>query len=349
LRVDTQLSLEKMGEHAVAALIEAERHPAPKIAHWASRQLDTLGKAIPGEAVQTSDPEVLADILRAYGRARDPDAARLVISFANSERTQIREAARQAVVMMGEVSNWQLRDTYESVVGKKPSREWSWDRTARELFAEYDRSRLSRVEQAFGRGLAAHRAGKLDEMAALFDEVLSESPVFARANEMVAGYTAYARAHLDDARPKAEQALGRVERLSGGDSAAGKSAESLLLTLRAEDLVGRHVADRTLVRQALELDPQNARARTLLDRMSRGDADPEARSHRYAAAGVIALIALAALAYIGLRRPRTAPAPRGIADATTSDDADRQQSGSTGSREEGKPEEAEHSQTKESS
>jgi len=37
LRVDTQLSLEKMGEGAIAALIEAERHPAPKIAHWAAR------------------------------------------------------------------------------------------------------------------------------------------------------------------------------------------------------------------------------------------------------------------------------------------------------------------------
>jgi hypothetical protein len=97
LRVDTQLQLEKMGGSAVAALIEARHHRAEKIAHWAERQLDGLGKAIPGEAVNTTDYQVLADVLRAYGRVRDPDAARIVISFANSERTQVREAARQAI------------------------------------------------------------------------------------------------------------------------------------------------------------------------------------------------------------------------------------------------------------
>ena len=306
LRVDTQLSLEKMGERAVAALIEATRHPAPKIAHWALRQLDGLGKAIPGEAVRTSDPEVLADVLRAYGRTRDPDAARLVISFANSERTQIREAARQAVVLMGEVANWQLRDTYESVVGKKPSREWSWDRTARELFAEYDRSRLSVVERDFEKGLAAYQAGKLDDMGTLFDGVLSQSPVFARASEMVPGYRAYADAHLDDAPELASRALLRVERLSD-DEATKKRAESLLLVLRAEKLLKRHVADQSLVRNALELDPNDARARRLLDRMSRGEVDASVRTRRYEAAGVIGVLALSAIAFILLRRPRHAP------------------------------------------
>src|SRR5262249_29456599 len=34
LRVDTQLQLQKMGNKAVAALIEARRHRAEKIAHW---------------------------------------------------------------------------------------------------------------------------------------------------------------------------------------------------------------------------------------------------------------------------------------------------------------------------
>jgi hypothetical protein len=317
LRVDTQLSLEKMGDRAIAALIEAERHPAPKIAHWAARQLDALGKAIPGEAIRTSDPEVLADVLRAYGRARDPDAARLVISFANSERTQIREAARQAVVLMGEVANWQLRDTYENVVGKKPSREWSWDRTARELFSQYDTSRLSAVELAFEQGLTAYRAGKLDEMAAAFDQVLAQTPVFARANEMVPGYAAYARAHLDDAPAKAVQALRRVQRLSGEDESTARPAESLLLTLQAEELFTRHIADQTLLRRALELDANNARARRLLDRMSRGEVDADARKRRYAGAGVIGVLALIALAFIGLRKrkgPTARPAEGPIAE-----------------------------------
>lgn len=330
LRVDTQLSLEKMGEGAIAALIEAERHPAPKIAHWAARQLDALGKAIPGEAIRTSDPEVLADVLRAYGRARDPDAARLVISFANSERTQIREAARQAVVLMGEVANWQLRDTYENVVGKKPSREWSWDRTARELFAQYDRSRLSTVEVMFEQGLAKHREGKLDEMAGLFDQVLAQTPVFARASEMVPGYLAYARAHLDDAPLKAKQALRRVERLSTEDGSTARPAESLLLTLQAEELFAGHIADQTLLRRALELDASNVRARRLLDRMSRGEVDADLRMRRYAGAGVIGALALVALAFIGLKKPKGPSAKPADPPADDAPAGEKDESGSEG-------------------
>jgi hypothetical protein len=309
LRIEMQRQVERMGDHAVAALIEAERHPAPKIAQWAKRQLDALGKAIPGEAVQTSDPEALADILRAYGRARDPDAARLVISFANSERTQIREAARQAVVLMGEVATWQLRDTYENVVGKKPPREWSWERTARELFGEFDRLRLAQGHALFEEGLARERSGKLDEMAALFDQVLGRSPVFEQAVEMVPGYLAYAKSHLDDAPDRATSALRRVERLATTNDAAGKEASSLLATLEAEALFARHVADQTLVRRALDLNPGNTRARRLLDHMSRGDADGEARFHRYAAAGAVGVAAALALLFILLRKGAE-PAPK---------------------------------------
>jgi len=309
MRVDTQLVLAKMGDHAVAALIEAERHPAPKIAAWATKQLDRLGKSSPSEAVSIKDPEALADILRAYGRARSPDATRLVISFANSERTEIREAARQAVALMGEVANWQLRDTYEDIVGKKPPREWSWDRTARELFAEFDRTRLAEVYVIFERGLAAEQAGKLDEMAADFDQVLAQSPVFERAPEMLAGYLAYARAHLDDEPPeKAVRALRRIDRLASDGDLQKKPAESLLLTLEAEGLFEKHVADPVVLRRAIELDPQNARAKGLLDRMNRRDTDVEERTHRYLAAGAIAFAALASLVLIFLkRRPGAAP------------------------------------------
>ena len=301
LRIDTQHQLEQLGERSIAALVEAERHPAPKIAHWASRQLDMLGKAIPSEAIQTNDPEVLSDILRAYGRARNPDAARLVISFANSERTQIRDAAREAVVLMGEVANWQLRDTYENVVGKKPSREWAWERTARELFSEFDRLRLSQVHVLFEQGLAAYKAGKLDEMAALFDQVLAQSPTFERSAEMLPGYLEYAKARFEDAPEKAARALRRVERLSVNTD-SGKPAESLLLTLQARDLLNRHIADQILARRALELDPTNTRARRLIEQMTRGETEVEGRFRRYVAAFVIAFLALAALAVLALRK-----------------------------------------------
>jgi hypothetical protein len=306
LRVDTQLELEQLGERSLAALVEAERHPAPKIAQWAARQLDALGKGIPSETVQTNDPEVLADVLRAHGRARNPEAARLVISFVSSERAQIRDAARQAVVLMGEVANWQLRDTYENIVGKKPPREWSWDRTARELFSEFDRLRLAPVYELFDQGIAAQRAGKLDEMARAWDQVLAQSPTFERGVEMAAGYHAYAEAHLDDKDPSlALKALARVDRLAPDSDPQKRSAESLRLTLEAQRLFARHIADQTLLRRALDLDARNARAKHLLERITRGDADTEHRRYRYVAAGAIMAVSLGGLVFILLRR-RTA-------------------------------------------
>jgi tetratricopeptide (TPR) repeat protein len=303
LRVDTQLELEQLGERSVAALVEAERHPAPKIAQWAARQLDALGKGIPSETVQTNDPEVLADVLRAHGRARNPEAARLVISFVSSERAQIRDAARQAVVLMGEVANWQLRDTYENIVGKKPPREWSWDRTARELFSEFDRLRLAPVYELFDQGVAAQRAGKMDEMARAWDQVLAQSPTFERGTEMAAGYHAYAQAHLDDKDPNlALKALERVDRLASDSDPLKRSAESLRLTLEAQRLFARHIADQTLLRRALDLDARNARAKHLLERITRGDADTEHRRYRYVAAGAILALSLGGLVFILLRR-----------------------------------------------
>lgn len=304
LRVDTQLGLEKLGERAAAALIEAERHQAQKVSSWATRQLDALGKGIPGEAVQTSDPEVLADILRAYGRVRDPDAARLVISFANSERTQIRDAARQAVVLMGEVANWQLRDTYENVVGRKPPREWSWERTARELFGEFDGMRLSEVQTLFEKGLAAEKAGKLGDAIAAYDAVLAQDPFFDRGADMIPGYMAHARAKLDADEAVAALALRRAARLAPSGSPEANAAESLLLTLEAETLLARGVPDVALLKKAEQLDPKNERARRLLIRIESGDQsrDDRVARLRYMGAGTLGIVAVVSALVLALRR-----------------------------------------------
>ncbi len=306
LRVDVQLQLTAMGDKAVAALIEARRHKAEKIGHWAARQLDSMGKAIPSESVQTEDHQVLSDVLRAWGRVRDPDAARIVISFGNTERSQVRQAARQAVAMMGDVANWQLRDSYEDLTGKKPPRDWTWDRTARELFAEFDRQRLARVYDLFDAGLSAKEKGNLDEMRAAFDKVLARSPVFDRRAEMVPGYMAFAEAKLDDDRPAALDALERAERLTD-DDAIRKKAKSLALTVEGEQLAANGIADQVLFQRAIELDPGNSRAKETLGRLQRGELEKESRFSRHAVAGVIGLAALFAIGFIGLwgRRGRS--------------------------------------------
>ena len=306
LRVDTQLQLEKLGDKAVAALIEARRHKAEKIGRWAERQLDGLGKAIPSEAVQTADHQVLADVLRAYGRVRDPDAARIVISFANSERAQVREAARQGVVLMGEVAAWQLRDTYETIVGKRPPRDWSWERTARELFGEFDRLRLAQTYDLFERGSAARAEGDPKRMKEAFDKVLARSPLFERRGEMADGYIEFARRRMDEDRSEALDALKRAERIAEND-ASRRAAGSLLLSLEAEQLLERGLADQLILRRAIELDASNTRARELLLQIERGESKKQSELRRWAAAAAIGLIAIVAIAFIGFRRARPKP------------------------------------------
>jgi len=267
LRIDTQLQLKKLGDKSLAALIETTHHDAASIANWAKRRLDFLGKAIPSEVVQVEDGQVLADILRAYGRVKDPDSARLVISFANSERTQVREAARQAVAMFGETANWSLRDTYENMVGRKPPREWSWDRTARELFREFDRIRLAELYEYYASGLQAQKDGKLDEMREAFDKVLARSPDFEPRDKIVEGYFDYASSRFEQAPEAAQLALLRVERLAAGETERNR-ARSLLLTLNAKRLADEKIADRNLLTRAIELDADNAQARELLAELS---------------------------------------------------------------------------------
>lgn len=312
LRIHTQRELATLGERAVPALIEARRHPAEKIGSWARRQLDMLGRAVPSETVQTPNHQVLADVLRAYGRTRDPDATRIVASFANSERALVREAARQAIVLMGEVALWQLRDSYETTVGKKPPRDWGWERAARELFAEFDRMRSADVTHAFETGRVARARGDLAAMRRAYDEVLAKDPRFGEREELVSGYSAYADQVMETDAKLAQEALVRAERLAESPEARARF-QSQLLTLRAAAEAKRGVADTTLLKRALELDPRNQRARSLLDGLQRGDADDSSKRARQLAASTIGVGALAAL-WILLRRrnaPTAVPAPSG--------------------------------------
>jgi len=317
LRVDTQLQLEALGDRAVAALIEAKRHPAEKIAKWANRELDALGKGIPSEAVQTNDLQVLSDVLRAYGRVRDPDAARIVVSFANSERAQVREASRQAIAMLGEVGAWQLRDTYETVVGKKPPRDWNWERTARELFAEFDRLRSAEVSKLYEAGVAARDKGDLEGMRKAFDQVLTRNPDYSKRDELAAAYLDYAQKNLEKNPQTALDALRRAERLGKG-SELEKTATSLRLTLEATALATTGIADRTLLTRALEVNPSNAQAQRELARFDRGEAKSD-DSYRYVGAGAIGVVALAGILFVLLRKqpqedatPNGAPAPANV-------------------------------------
>jgi hypothetical protein len=301
LRVDTQRSLTRLGDKAVPALLEARRHPAEKIARWATRQLDALGRVTPGQAAQIADPLVLADVLRAYGRTRDLDAARIVVSFAGSERGQLREGARQAIAMFGEAGHWQLKDAYENVVGKRAARDWTWERTARELFGALDRLRREEVIERFEAGKKAEASGDLEKMRAAYDDVLARAPFFERSHEMVAGYLRYAEKLAAERPDDAILLLRRAERLSRNAPSHPK-IESQLLTHEAERLSNQAIADKSLLARALELDPANTRARDVQARLALPQSSSDHKL-RYSIAGGIAALGLAGVLFV-LLRPR---------------------------------------------
>lgn len=306
LRIDTQLQLKHLADHALPALIETTRHPAPVIAEWAKRRLDFMGKAIPSEAVAVEDPAVLADVLRAYGYTRDLDATRIVISFANSERALVREAARQALTAYGQAAIWQLRDAYEQVVGDKPSRQWSWDRLAKELFREFDRMRLAELYQHYQQGLEALRSKDFNAAREAFDRVLSRSPQFSPVEEMVRAYLGFGKQAATSHADEAELALRRVERLAT-DPQARAQAQSWLLTIEARRLAERGLADRSLLARALELDSSNPEARRLLDELQREPLTESTGFVRLLWPAVFGALALLFSALVVFRRTRAEP------------------------------------------
>jgi len=307
LRIDLQRQVGRLKDKAVPALIEARQHDAKILQKWANKQLDMLGRAIPGEAVSTNDTQVLADVLRAYGRTRDVDAARVVLTFANSDRIQLREAAREAIAAIGEPGVWQLRDVYLNLTGNKPPREWGWDRIAREIFGAYDRGRLAEVYKLMDDGVAAAGAGKLAEAVDAYDKVLARAPLFERRKEMVKTYVSRSKELPADKREEALAMLRKAVRLDPKNPEA-KKLEAEIAYLEGVVLMDEGTPDKLLFKKALDLDPGHERARTALASLDDQVAPQKDWTKRYVAAGALGLVALLAMILLYRRKPK-APAP----------------------------------------
>lgn len=308
VRIDLQRQVGKLRDRAVPALIEARQHDAKIVQRWASKQLDVLGRAIPGEAVGVTDPQVLADVLRAYGRTRDVDAVRVVLSFCNSDRIQLRESARESIAAIGEPGIWQLRDAYLNQTGNKAPREFTWDRIARELFAMYDRARLAEVYKLMDDGAALSAAGKYAEATEAFDKVLARSPVFERRKEMVSAYVERAKQLEDKQREDALAMFRKALRLDPKGEGA-KKIEAEIAYLEGALLIEQGTPDKFPLTRALELDPGNDRARQALASLEQEKVAPKkSQLHRYVAAGGVGLLALVAMILLARRRDAVAPA-----------------------------------------
>ena len=301
LRAELTRLVVALGEKSVAALIEARKDPSGETRTWAANALDALGKRLPGDAVQTKDNQVLSDVLRAYGTVKDLDAVPVILSFVNSDRAQVRAAAREALGAYGQDAIWKLREAYAALTGKAANEGWTAQELAKQLFEAYDKFRLQEVYAMLDDGLAKQKGGHLAEAVAAFDKVLARQPMLDRRGEMVGGYVQYAQSIEESDRPGAQAYLRKALRLDEAGPRA-QQIQSELLYLEGEDLLARGIADADLFRRAVAMDPGNARASAELARLETVTEEKRSHLNRWIAAAAVFALAVAGIILFGGRR-----------------------------------------------
>jgi tetratricopeptide (TPR) repeat protein len=294
--------LKAMGDPAMPALIEAKKDPSFELRRWSTAQLEAMGKRLPGDAVQTKDNDVLADVLHAYGAVHDLDAVPVILSFVSSDRVQVRTAAREATIAFGQDAVWKLREAYANVAGKPAQEGWTAEQTAKELFAAHDKLRLQEVYGLLDEGLAKQKDGHLDEAIADFDRVLARQPELDRRVEMAPAYVAWAQ-KTEDADPVAARAAFEKAQRLAPDSAREKTIEAELAYLDGVALDKSGVVDEAPYKRALELDPANTKARAKLDAIDQASEDRTTRLRAIGGGAAVVLLGMIAAILFG-RFPR---------------------------------------------
>lgn len=310
LKSHASAALKRMGDHAVAALVEVRRDTDKELRGFANKTLDAMGKFLPSDAVQVHDPQALADVLTAFGKTKDPDAMRAIVPYLNADRAPVREAARWAIAQYGADARPVLEETHDQFTGEKAGKDWGADKILKALIVAYDKVRLAEVFKLLDEGIAHRDAGRLEEAVASFDALLARAPQFDRRAELASAYHELARKKESTDRPVARLLYGKAARLAAGTPLA-PSIEADVAVLDTEDLLARGIADTSLLQKALALDPNNTRARSLLQRIENEARAREDRFRRIALAlfaGVVATIA--AVLFLGRKSSQPPQTPR---------------------------------------
>lgn len=308
LKTTVTAALKRMGDHAVAALIEVRKDPDKDLRGWANKTLDALGKFLPSDAVQVHDPQALADVLVAFGKTKDPDSIRVVISYLNADRAPVRDAARWAIAQFGNDAKAQLKEAHDNFTGEHAGDDWPAERTLKALLAAYDKVRLAEVFKLLDEGTAHRDAGRLEEAITAYDALLARAPTFERRAELAPAYVDLARKRELSDRPAARALLAKAGRLAAGTPLAS-TIEAEVAYLDTLDLLDRGIVDTSLLHKAVQLDPANVRARDLLQKLENDAQARDSRLRRYAAASAVGILAtVAAIMLVG--RKKQAPPVR---------------------------------------
>ena len=302
LRFEVSRRVRALGDAAVAPLLLAREDKRVRGFAWST--LDAMQKKIPGDAVQAKSDPALCAILAAYGQTKDMDALGAVVSFISSERDEVRDAARKAVLAYGDVARPKLVETYANVMSAPPPREWDAERIAHAIFDAYDRQRTAEVDALVEEGMTKSAAGDDAAAVAAFDKVLARMPFHPRRALMAPAYARRARALESTDRPAARAAFEKSLELDP-NGAHAPEARAELAVMNGQDLEARGIEDREPFQRALSIDPANVAARAALDRLDARAHDSESRSRKWTWAAAFAAAFLVVLVLFA-RVPRRA-------------------------------------------
>jgi len=243
-------------------------------------------------------------VLRAFAIVHDMDALPVVLSFVNSDRIQVRSAARESILAYGQDAVWKLREAYGNVTGKTPPEGTPAADIAKQLFAAYDRLRLQEVYGLLEEGLAKEKEGKIDDAVAAFDRVLARQPMIDRRGEMVPAFVAQALSLEESDPPRALATFRKAARLWPESPRQGQIAAEIAY-LEGKELSARGIADAEPFRRALSLDPGHEKARAELRKIEERGEEKQARLRNWAAGAAVVIVALLGFILFGrVRWPR---------------------------------------------
>jgi len=285
----------RMGLRLLPVLIEMRGHENAPVRRWAARGIRALGMNDPSVAVRIADHHLVAEILLAYTNPPDFGALPVIVSSMNSDKIEIRSAARKAISRFGNNAIWPLREAFEEATGKPAGREWNWERLLAELSSLHDRERMQKADEALEKGMAAFRESDFETMARNFDQILADYPEYKKRSEMAPGYAAMGQKYLrSDDLALAIRAYRRAIRLSPTHSDVSEWRAQLAL-VTSEQQLSSGVANLAGYQKVLHHDPKNEAAKTIIDRISGAWEMRQETARRWSKVGAVVLLSIFAL------------------------------------------------------
>jgi hypothetical protein len=290
------------GMNAMPALVYGRGSKDKNIHMFSVKWIRDMGNPLLSEQVKIKNPRRLAQLLEAYASVNELDAIDVTLSMTNHQSSFVRAAARSALAQYGRNAFWPARRKYENTFGEEPAENMDVEVILTALYTRFDNQRLARSRELFARGLEAHRAGRLKEMATIYKEVLKAEPLFPRRDEMAKGFFELAL-HLDEhAEPdRKKEALMMARRVSAPDTEVARRTAAELMWLEAEALRREGVAPLALYQRILSLVPAHPGAGEMVKMLSPGTVDRQELILRAIMVSFVIFLAVTLL-FLRLRR-----------------------------------------------